>query len=83
MVYFIRARQPHGRCFKVHKPKEFVAEVMTTYFHQSKLTSFQRQLNLYGFARVTRGPDRGGYYHELFLRHKLFLCGKMVKYRLL
>ena len=83
MVLFIHARQPHGRCFVVHKPKEFVVEVMPTYFHQSKLTSFQRQLNLYGFTRITRGPDRGGYYHELFLRHKMFLCKTMVRYRLL
>ena len=82
-VHCIRARQPHGRCFVVHKPKEFVADVMPTYFRQSKLTSFQRQLNLYGFVRITKGPDRGGYYHELFLRHKLFLCATMVRYRLL
>jgi hypothetical protein len=67
----------------VHKPKEFVEDVMPTYFRQSKLTSFQRQLNLYGFARITKGPDRGGYYHELFLRHKLFLSETMVRYRLL
>jgi hypothetical protein len=73
------ARQPHGRCFVVHKPKEFAAEVMPLFFRQSKITSFQRQLNLYGFIRITQGPDRGGYYHELFLRHKAFLCGMMVR----
>jgi len=38
----------------------------------------QRQLKLYG----SKGPDGGGY-HELFLRHKLFLCGTMVRYCLL
>ena len=71
-------RQPHGRCFIVHKPKEFVSKVMPSYFRQSKLTSFQRQLNLYGFSRITAGRDRGGYYHELFLRDRLFLCQNMV-----
>jgi len=74
--------QPHGRCFLVHKPKEFVTEVMPLYFRQSKLTSFQRQLNLYGFSRITTGRDRGGYYHEFFLRHKLFLCQEMSRIRI-
>jgi hypothetical protein len=69
--------QPHGRCFAIHKPKEFVDRVMPIYFRQTKLTSFQRQLNLYGFARLTRGPDAGGYYHERFLRGKTFLCKSM------
>lgn len=64
--------QPHGRCFIVHKPKEFVA-MLPEYFKLSKLASFQRQLNLYGFQRLTRGRDRGGYYHELFLRDRVFL----------
>jgi hypothetical protein len=65
--------QPHGRCFVVHKPKEFV-ELLPSYFKLSKLASFQRQLNLYGFQRLTRGRDRGGYYHELFLKGKIFLA---------
>ena len=38
--------QPHGRAFKINKPKEFTEYVMPHYFRQSKLTSFQRQLNL-------------------------------------
>lgn len=75
-------RQPHGRCFLVHNPKEFVDEIMSTFFRQSKLTSFQRQLNLYGFSRITAGRDRGGYYHELFLRDKLFLCQNMNRIRI-
>ncbi|GAX16311.1 hypothetical protein FisN_35Hh010 [Fistulifera solaris] len=69
--------QPHGRCFVIHNPQEFVEYVMPRYFRQSKLTSFQRQLNLYGFSRLTRGPDAGGYYHELFLRGKVNLCSRM------
>jgi len=69
--------QHHGRCFVVHKPAEFVDHVMPKYFRQTKLTSFQRQLNLYGFSRLTRGGDAGGYYHERFLRGKTHLCKQM------
>lgn len=74
--------QPHGRCFAVHKPKEFVSEIMPVYFKQTKLTSFQRQLNLYGFCRLTSGRDRGAYYHELFLRGRPFLCKRMMRTRI-
>ncbi|KAL7470568.1 hypothetical protein ACHAXS_010817 [Conticribra weissflogii] len=55
---------------------------MPKYFRQSKLTSFQRQLNLYGFCRLTSGTDRGAYYHELFLRHRLFLRKRMSRIRI-
>lgn len=65
--------QPHGRCFVVHKPKDFV-ELLPRYFKLSKLASFQRQLNLYGFQRLTRGRDQGGYYHELFLKGRVCMA---------
>ncbi|KAI2501075.1 hypothetical protein MHU86_13366 [Fragilaria crotonensis] len=66
--------QPHGRCFVVHNQQQFVDVIMPHYFKQTKFPSFQRQLNLYGFNRLTSGPDRGGYYHEFFLRGKKFLA---------
>jgi len=68
---------PHGRAFIVRKPKVFTSEIMHNYFRQSKLTSFQRQLNLYGFRRITQGVDAGAYYHELFLRGRPNLCMRM------
>lgn len=54
--------QPHGRAFVVHDPKRFVRLIMGRFFRQHKYSSFQRQLNLYGFMRLTKkGPDHGGY----------------------
>ncbi len=38
----------HGRAFRIHQPKVFAATIMCRFFNQSKYTSFQRQLNLYG-----------------------------------
>ena len=66
--------QPHGRCFVVHKSQEFVDQILGSYFRQTKWSSFQRQLNLYGFGRISTGPDRGGYYHNSFLRGQPALC---------
>lgn len=52
-----------------------------SFFAQSKLTSFQRQLSLYGFARLTQGKDQGAYYHELFLRGRPDLVHDIVRTR--
>jgi hypothetical protein len=61
--------QPHGRCFVVHDPATF-KQLLPNYFKLSKIASFQRQLNLYGFQRLTVGLDKSGYYNELFLRNR-------------
>ena len=74
--------QPHGRCFVVHRPKEFVEEVMPQYFSQSKFPSFQRQLNIYGFSRITQGKDKNGYHHRLFLRGFPNLSDGMVRQKI-
>ena len=70
---------PHGRAFIVRKPKEFSEHIMHKYFRQTKITSFQRQLNLYGFRRLTQGPDTGAYYHEMFLRGRMQLAARMTR----
>lgn len=62
---------PDGKGFKVHDPAAFVEKIMPTFFHQSKYKSFQRQLNLWSFERLSAGPDKGGYSHpNFFIRDK-------------
>lgn len=51
---------PHGRSFKIHKQEEFVRTILPKYFVMTKKSSFLRQLNLYGFNRMSGGA----YYHE-------------------
>jgi len=75
---------PHGRAFGIHKPGRFEEEVVKRFFNQSQSSSFRRQLNLYGFLRLSKGPglSNGSYYHELFLRGKPLLAMKMVRTRI-
>lgn len=66
-----------GRAFAIHKPDKFFKEIVPLYFRQSRLSSFKRQLNLYGFELINTGPARGGYYHDLFQRDRPELCRRM------
>jgi hypothetical protein len=56
--------------------------IANRFFRHSQLSSFRRQLNIYGFKRLTRGPDRGGYYHEMFLRGRPRLLNQVARTRI-
>ena len=68
---------PDGRGFIVHQQDVFASDIMPSYFRQTKFSSFQRQLNMYSFQRISRGQDMGGYYHSCFLRGRPELCRRM------
>merc|ERR1712151_187134 len=70
----IAAFLPDGRTFVIRKPYEFETIVMPKYFSMGSLASFQRQLNLYDFQRITRGPYKGAYYHNRFIYGQPMLC---------
>lgn len=64
--------------FAIHKNKEFVNCVMPTYFNTNNLASFQRQMNMYGFVRVTDDcQEKGAYHHELFIKNQPLLSTKI------
>jgi hypothetical protein len=58
---------PNGKGFRINNIDEFQSSIIPKYFKHTKFTSFQRQLNLYGFRRVTRGEDQGAYFHPKFI----------------
>lgn len=70
--------QCHGRAFRVHDQTKFIHIIMPRFFQQTRFASFQRQLALYGFIRLTRkGKDFGAYYHQRFLRGHAELSGSI------
>jgi hypothetical protein len=73
----IAAWDDHGRSFKILKPREFESKVLSRFFDHASMPSFQRQVNGWGFRRLTEGEYRNSYYEEHFLRSLPWLCRKM------
>jgi hypothetical protein len=71
---------PSDEAFIVHDQDRFMGTIAKTYFSQTHYKSFQRQLNIYGFQRITTsGPDKGGYTHEFLVRGEPEKCRFMVR----
>jgi HSF-type DNA-binding len=69
---------PGGVAFAIHDVDRFETEVMPKYFpRMNKFASFQRQLNLYDFQRISDGLARRTYYHPIFSRDFPLLCREM------
>jgi len=59
-----------GFAFQILDVDGFTSSVLPKYFRTKKFSSFQRNLNLYGFTKVRRGPDTDMYAHQSFIRGK-------------
>jgi len=70
---------PHGRAFHIRNGDIFKREILPKYFKNCKMSSFYRQINLYGFVRLTTGCETGAYYHEYFLRERAFLTKNIAR----
>ena len=58
-----------GLCFFISDEAAFVEEVLPRHnFKATKIQSFQRNLNIYGFKRLTKGPNALAYRHPSFCR---------------
>jgi hypothetical protein len=67
-----------GKSFKVHDSKKFCQYCCQLFFrNQTQYKSFQRQLHLYGFIRMPKGPNKGSCHHKLFVRSNKNLCLQM------
>lgn len=59
---------PSGKAFRIYNVKEFASTILPKYFRTTKFSSFQRNLNLYGFEKARRGADSDMYSHPSFQR---------------
>jgi hypothetical protein len=57
-----------GTGFEIRNMTDFVKEIIPQYFRHRKLTSFRRQLSMYGFRRDVTMRESSCYAHELFHR---------------
>jgi hypothetical protein len=56
---------PHGRSWRILQQKAFEEKVIPLYFRHGRYSSFARQVNGWGFRRITNGSDYNSYYHEV------------------
>ena len=59
---------PNGRAFTVRDITVFVESIVPLFFRQSKMRSFAKQLNLWGFKRLNTRDSSHTYCHECFVR---------------
>jgi hypothetical protein len=57
-----------GRSFRIVNHARFETEVLPKYFRHGRVSSIQRQLNLYGFRCTHRGEEKGVFCHPEFVR---------------
>ena len=74
--------QLDGCAFKVVDKNSFVHLILPKYFNQTSYKSFLRQVNLYGFSRISKSKAKGGlaggcYYHRYFVRGQKQLCSQI------
>lgn len=58
----IRWNRDH-KSFQILYTSEFERRILTQHFRTSRITSFTRNLNIYGFKKIVRGDFIGSYYH--------------------
>jgi len=68
-----------GRAFRIADVQLFATLILPKYFRTSKFSSFQRNLNLYGFTKVRRGPETDMYAHPEFIRGQVDSLVKLRK----
>ena len=67
-IYIFIPTFVHYMNVQILKHHDFETLIMPLYFDHCNYHSFNRLVNAWSFRRISSGPDRGSYYHEVFLR---------------
>ncbi|KAG7342529.1 HSF-type DNA-binding protein [Nitzschia inconspicua] len=59
---------PDGKSFLIHDKDRFSQELLAEFFGTTNFKTFQRNLNLWAFTRISKGPNKDQTSHPLFLR---------------
>jgi hypothetical protein len=65
-----------GTSFTINDYKRLELEYLPKYFNHSKFSSFQRQLNFYGFQKLRGEPDLQVHTDTVRFSHEFFLKGR-------
>jgi len=61
---------PHGKSWKILRPSKLADDILPRYFPKLKYASFRRQVNAWGFSRITEGHSQGSYFHKFFMKDR-------------
>ena len=56
---------PHGCAWRVLNKTKLLNDVTPKFFNLKHYKSFLRQVTGWGFVRITKGKDKGCYYHKV------------------
>lgn len=69
-----------GKTFQIFDNQEFVRAVLPRHFRTARMASFTRNLNIYGFRKLSKGRYAGCYYHPDFTRNGIDKIKGMKRY---
>lgn len=61
---------PHGKAFKIHRPKVFKATILHRFFGVAKYRYLMDNFRSWGFVIFKNGRDKGAFYHKYFLQNQ-------------
>jgi len=67
-LYDVLSWLPCGQVFIIKDPRRLEIEILSVFMRSEHMTSFHRQLNLYGFKRYDPARFEGAFRHENFVK---------------